>query len=134
VQAVRREQSIDAPGRTRARELSQAVDSLLTQSAQAPEALCALVSDSDQHTARATELFAVSLSQLPQLEPAEDMRLLGTLSGHLGGASPLATLALAAAWARQGPGPVLAVSVGDRHWRLAAHLDLPRGAAADAAS
>lgn len=134
VQAVRREQSIDAPGRTRARELSQAVDSLLTQSAQAPEALCALVSDSDQHTARATELFAVSLSQLPQLEPAEDMRLLGTLSGHLGGASPLATLALAAAWARQGPGPVLAVSVGDRHWRLAAHLDLSRGAAADAAS
>ena len=134
VQAVRREQSIDAPGRTRARELSQAVESLLTQSAQAPEALCALMSDSDQHTARATELFAVSLSRLPQLEPAEDMRLLGTLSGHLGGASPLTTLALAAAWAGQGPGPVLALSVGDRHWRLAAHLDLPREAVADAAS
>lgn len=126
LQAVSREQSIDAPGRTRARELSQAVESLLKQSSQAPESLCALVSDSDQHTARATELFAVSLSQLPQLEPAEDMRLVGALSGHLGGASPLSTLALAAAWVRQGHGPLLAVSVGDRHARLVAHLDLPR--------
>ena len=77
-------------------------------------------------------LFAVSLSRLPQLEPAEDMRLLGTLSGHLGGVSPLATLALAATWAEQGHGPLLAVSVGDRHWRLAAHLELPREAAAAA--
>ncbi|MCO5975738.1 hypothetical protein [Ideonella oryzae] len=124
MQAVCREQSIDAPGRTRARELSQAVGNLLEQSAQAPQSLCALVSDSDQHTARATELFAVSLSQLPQLEPAEDMRLVGALTGHLGGVSPLATLALAAAWAGQGRGPLLAVSVGDRYWRLIAHLHL----------
>jgi len=133
-QAVCREQSIDATGRVRARELSQAVDSLLTQCGLAPESLCALVTDSDQHTARATELFAVSLSRLPQLEPAEDMRLLGALSGHLGGVSPLATLALAATWAEQGHGPLLAVSVGDRHWRLAAHLELPREAATAAAS
>lgn len=134
LQAVCREQSIDAPGRTRARELSQAVGTLLAQSAHAAERLCALVSDSDQHTPRATELFAVSLSQLPQLEPAEDMRLLGALSGHLGGASPLTTLALAAAWAQQGHGPLLAVSVGDRHWRLIAHLHLPPDEAAPASA
>lgn len=124
-QATHREQPVDAAGRTRARELTRAVDELLTRQQQTAEQICALVSDSDQHTARATELFAVSLGRLPQLDPAEDMRLLGPIVGHLGGVAPLLTLAVGADWVTQGHAPLLAVSVGDRQARLVACLDRP---------
>lgn len=133
-QAAHREQSVDAPGRTRARELTQAVDELLSRQQQAAEQICALVTDSDQHTARATELFAVSLGRLPQLDPAEDMRLLGPIVGHLAGVAPLLTLAAGADWVAQGHAPLLAVSVGDRHARLVASLDRPEPASSPDAS
>ncbi len=133
-QAAHREQAVDAAGRTRARELTQAVDELLTRQQQTAEQICALVSDSDQHTARATELFAVSLGRLPQLDPAEDMRLLGPIVCHLGGVAPLLTLAVGADWVTQGHAPLLAVSVGDRHARLVACLDRPEPATSPDAS
>ncbi|GAA0751253.1 hypothetical protein LRH25_14440 [Ideonella azotifigens] len=126
-QALRRDQSVDLPGRTQADQAQRAAEAALAP-AGTPPPVATLVSDSDQHTARATELFAVSLAQLPHLDPGSDMRLLGTLTGHLGAAGALVMLGAAAAQVQESQAPVLALSLTDSHWRLATLLSPPLAA------
>lgn len=124
--AIRRDQSIDQTGRVTAREAQQITVGSLALAGLQPDAIKSLVCDADQHTPRATELFAVSLEQFPQLDPIEDMRLLGTLTGTLGSSAPLATLAAAIAWSAQDERlPVMAMSMGDTHWRVGSVLHRP---------
>lgn len=119
---VRRSTSIEAAGRTSSDDAVRLVGHGLSSSGLAGTAVGKLASDADQHTARATELFAVTLALLPSLDATEDLRLAGTLAGRLEAASPLLTIALAAAQARASGQPSVALSLADPHWRMAALL------------
>ena len=98
--------------------------------------MTALVCDADQHTARGTELFGATLPLVPQLDASEDMRLLGTVTGHAGGVDALLVVAAAAQRAMADGKPCLAISLGDPFMRLAllARPPTPIAAAVDRAS
>ncbi len=119
---VRRAESVEAAGRTSSDDVLRLVDHQLAGAALAGSAVAKLASDADQHTARATELFAVTLALLPDLDANEDLRLAGTIAGRLEAAAPLVTLAMAATQARDSGKPVVALSLADPHWRMAAVL------------
>jgi hypothetical protein len=117
---VRRSQSIDTPGRTASDDATRLVAHSLATARLAGDAIAKLACDADQHTPRATELFAVTLALLPGLDATEDLRLAGTICGRLGPAAPLVTLAMAAQQAADAGRPAVALSLGDTHWRMAA--------------
>ena len=119
---VRRAQSVESPGRTSSDDVVRLVDYGLASAGLAGSTVAKLASDADQHTARATELFAVTLALLPDLDANEDLRLAGTIAGRLEAAAPLVTLAMAATQARDSGQPVVALSLADPHWRMAAVL------------
>lgn len=119
---VRRSESIEAAGRTSSDDAVRLVDHGLASAGLAGASVAKLASDADQHTARATELFAVTLALMPGLDANEDLRLAGTIAGRLEAASPLLTLAMAAAQARESGRPAVALSLSDPHWRMAAVL------------
>ncbi len=119
---ARRAADIDAPGRVVADDTRALASRALAQAGAAPGSVASLACDADQHTARATELFAVTLDLLPDLDAADDLRLAGTLCGRLGPAAPLVAVALAAARAADSKRPALALSLADAHWRAASLL------------
>ena len=119
---VRRAESIEAAGRTSSDDVVRLVDHGLASAGLAGSTVAKLASDADQHTARATELFAVTLALLPDLDANEDLRLAGTIAGRLEAVAPLLTLAVAATQARESGQPTVALSLADPHWRMAAVL------------
>lgn len=119
---VRRAESIEAAGRTSSDDVVRLVGHGLASAGLAGSTVAKLASDADQHTARATELFAVTLALLPDLDANEDLRLAGTIAGRLEAVAPLLTLALAATQARDSGQPAVALSLADTHWRMAAVL------------
>ena len=119
---ARRAQSIEAPGRAASEETVALARRCLAAAGFAGEAVATIASDADQHTARATELFAVTLALTPELDANDDFRLVGTLTGRLEAVAPLVTLACAAAQTRESGRPALALSLGDPHWRAIAVL------------
>jgi hypothetical protein len=78
-----------------------------------------LCSDADRHSPRATELFGTTIELLPELDPIEDMRLLGVVQGHASHTGALWAVAGAALQAREAQRPALALSLADPHWRMA---------------
>jgi hypothetical protein len=81
--------------------------------------VAAVCSDTDQHTARATEFFGALIKLLPQLDAVEDTRLAGPLLGRTGAAAVLITVAMAARLAHVRNQPCLALSVDDPLQRVA---------------
>ena len=116
---LQRDKSVEGAGRITSATLAEAATQALSASQVPAAEIGALVCDADQHTSRGTELFGVSIEMLPQLDAVEDMRLSGTLTGHVGAASVLLTVAAAAALARELNQPCLALSLGDTKLRLA---------------
>ena len=119
---VRRAASIEAAGRTSSDDAVRLVNHGLASAGFAGATIAKLATDADQHTARATELFAVTLALMPGLDANEDLRLAGTIAGRLEAVAPLLTLAMAAAQAREAGRPAVALSLADPHWRMAAVL------------
>ena len=119
---VRREASIEDAGRTSSDDAVRLVNHGLASAGFAGATIAKLSTDADQHTARATELFAVTLALMPGLDANEDLRLAGTIAGRLEAVAPLLTLAMAAAQAREAGRPAVALSLADTHWRMAAVL------------
>ncbi len=117
---VRRSQSVDTPGRTASDDAERLVEHSLASARLDGVAIAKLACDADQHTPRATELFAVTIALLPGLDATEDLRLAGTISGRLGAVAPLVTLAMAAHQAAEAGKPAVALSLADTHWRMAA--------------
>jgi hypothetical protein len=117
---LRRDKSIDAAGRTGAETARQAAAEALTAAGMEAAQVAALCSDADRHSARATELFATTVELLPDLDPIEDMRLLGAVQGHAAQTGALWAVAGALTQAAAAERPALALSLADEHWRLAA--------------
>jgi hypothetical protein len=130
---LQRDKSVEHAGRISSLTLAEAAQQALSASRVPPADIAALVCDADQHTARGTELFGVSLELLAQLDAVEDMRLTGTLTGHLGAASVLLVVGAAAALARELDKPCLALALGDPTLRLALVARTPPTPAPDAA-
>jgi hypothetical protein len=116
---VRREKSIDAPGRTSADVARHAVSDAAAAAAVDAAELAALCSDAERHSPRATELFGTSIELMPGLDPVEDMRLLGVVQGHAAHTGAWWAVAGAALLSRQSERPALALSLADPHWRMA---------------
>ena len=116
---MRRDKSVEATGRVTSQCLQDTAADALAASRLAADAVTALVCDADQHSARGTELFGATLALLPQLDPTEDMRLIGTVTAHTGAVNVLLVLAAAAQRARDDDQPCLALCLGDRFMRLA---------------
>ncbi|MDZ7814171.1 MAG: hypothetical protein U5L74_14185 [Ideonella sp.] len=128
--AIQRDKPIDAAGRVSAQVAEQVVQQAAA-AAELPLAdVSALVSDADQHSPRGAELFSVLVSQLAQLDAAEDTVVAGTLWGRTGPTAPLMLVALAAHRTEMNQQPCLALSVDDPVARMALVLRPP--AAADA--
>ncbi len=128
----RRTKPIEAPGKVD----HQVLEAVLLQALEAAALTAAdvvfLVCDADRHSHRATELYGVTLAQLPALDPVEDMRLLASVTGHTGCASALLLVAAATDWVRKKEQPCVLLSQADAHDRMA--LVLRPAAAAPAAA
>ena len=116
---MRREKSIDAPGRSSAEVARQAVSDAMAAAAVDRADIAALCSDTERHSPRATELFGTTIDLLPGLDPVGDMRLLGVVQGHAAHTGALWAAAGAALQARESQRPTLALSLADPHWRMA---------------
>ena len=116
---MRRDKSVDAPGRVSSEMVSQAMTQALAAARLGADAVAALACDADQHSARGAELFGAALALLADLDSVEDMRLLGTVTGAVGAVSALLVVACAAERARAGEKPCLAATLGDAFARLA---------------
>jgi hypothetical protein len=116
---VRREKSIDAPGRSSAEVARQAVSDAMAAAAVDRADIAAVCSDAERHSPRATELFGTTIALLPDLDPVQDMRLLGVVQGHAAHTGALWAAAGAAWQARETRRPTLVLSLADPHWRMA---------------
>lgn len=117
--AMRRDKSVDAPGRVGSDIALDTMTRAVTASGLVCDAIGSLVCDADQHTPRGIELHGAALSLLPHLDGAEDIRLLGTVTGRVGAVSALLVVACAAECAKASGKPSLAVTLGDPFARLA---------------
>lgn len=122
---LRRDKPIESPGRVGHRELAQALEQALVAAQAAPADLAMLVCDADLHSPRSTELYGMAVEALAHLDPVEDMRLLGKVTGHTGAASALLVLAAAAEAALATKQPTLALGMSDAHLRMALVLQPP---------
>ena len=114
-----RDKPVDAAGRVDSATLVLALEQALATGRLPAEAITSLVCDADQHTARSAELHGGTQSLLPQLDSAEDLRLLTTVTGAVGAVGPLLVLACAAAQAQATQKPCLALTCSDPLARLA---------------
>jgi hypothetical protein len=135
---MRRDKSVDAPGRVSSELASQAMTEALAAARLGADAVAALACDADQHSARGAEFFGAALALLADLDAVEDMRLLGTVTGAVGAVSALLVVACAAERAKAGDKPCLAATFGDAFARLALvalpGAPLPAGAGATPAT
>jgi hypothetical protein len=116
---ARRDKPIEAPGKVDHLVL-QAVFDQAVQTADLPaEQVANVLCDADRHSNRATELYGVALERTPHLDPVEDMALLAAVTGHLGCASALVSVAAAAAWSAKEAKPCVVLSQADAHDRMA---------------
>lgn len=131
---AQRSKPVEAAGKVNAHMLREAVSQALAAARLPADQLASLVCDADQHSQRATELYGMTISDLPQLDPLDDMRVLGKVTGNAGCASLLLVVACASASAQAGRKPVLALGMADSRLRLALVIqpDLPEDAAAQA--
>lgn len=131
---AQRSKPVEAAGKVDAHMLRATVSQALAAARLPADQLASLVCDADQHSQRATELYGMTISDLPQLDPLDDMRVLGKVSGNAGCASLLLVVACASASAQTGRKPVLALGMADSRLRLALVIqpDLPEDAAAQA--
>lgn len=131
-----RSKPVDAAGKVDAQMLGEVVAHAIAAARLELSQVAALICDADQHSPRATELYGVSIGDLPHLDPLEDMRVLGKITCHVGAASCLMVVACAAEFARTGGKPVLAVGMSDSLARLALIVQpvLPKDAVADNAA
>jgi hypothetical protein len=123
---LRRDKPIEAPGRVGHLQLAQALEQALAAAQVAAADLGMLVCDADLHSQRSTELYGMAVDALQHLDPVEDMRLLGKVTGHTGAASALLVLAAAAEAVRVVKKPTLALGVADSHLRMALVLQPPQ--------
>lgn len=116
---VRRGKPVEAAGRIDHRELAEALAQALVAARIEAPAVATLVCDADQHSQRSAELYGVAVDALSHLDPVEDMRLLGKVTGYTGVASWLLVLAAAAAAAKSSKKNTLALGLADSHLRMA---------------
>ncbi len=116
---ARRDKAVEAAGRTAHVELAEAVAQALTAAQIEPSGVSALVCDADQHSQRGAELYGVAVDGLSHLDPVEDLRLLGRVTGFTGVSSWLLVLAAAASMTKSGKKETLAVGMADSHLRMA---------------
>ena len=116
---VQRSKPVEAAGKVDAQMLREAVGQALAAARLPIEQIASLVCDADQHSQRATELYGVTISDLPQLDPIEDMQVLGKVTGNTGCASLLLVMACASERAQALGKPVLALGMADSRLRLA---------------
>ncbi|WP_396271183.1 hypothetical protein [Ideonella sp.] len=128
---IQRDKPIDAAGRVSAQVAEQVVQQAAAAAELPLAEVSALVSDADQHSPRGAELFSVLVSQLAQLDAAEDTLVAGTLWGRTGPTAPLMLVALAAHRAEMNQQPCLALSVDDSVARMALVLRPPAAAGAE---
>lgn len=116
---LRRDKPVEAAGRVAHAELSAALQQSLSAALVEPQQVGMLVCDADLHSNRSTELYGLAVESLHQLDPVEDVRLLGRITGRTGTAAPLLLIAAAADAARSTKKPTLALSMGDALLRMA---------------
>ena len=114
-----RDKSVDAPGRVSCEVVTQAITQALMAARLGWEAMGAMAGDADQHSARSAEFHGAAIAMHTQLDTAEDMRSLGTVTGAVGAVSALLVVACAAELAVTMNKPCLAVTVGDAFARIA---------------
>lgn len=117
--STQRAKPIEATGKVDSQALREAAAQAVSAARLVASQLDALVCDGDQHSQRATELYGLTIGDLPQLDPIEDMRVLGRVTGNVGAASGLLVVACASEWARATRKPVLALAMADSRQRLA---------------
>ncbi len=116
---MRRDKPVEAAGRTGHRDLADAISQALVAAQIETSAVGMLVCDADQHSPRSPELFGVTVDALSHLDPVEDVRLLGKVTGYTGVVSWLLVLATAAAAAKANKTNTLALGLADSHLRMA---------------
>lgn len=135
---LRRDKSVDAPGRVGSGIALQAMTQAVATSGLPHEAIGSIACDADHHTARGVELSGGALDLLPHLDVGEDISLLGTVTGAVGAVSALLVVACAAERAKADGRSCLALTVGDPFARLALVVlpgrPAPDGDAIDAAA
>jgi hypothetical protein len=122
---LRRDKAVEAAGRVAHRELADVAQQALGVAQIAAADLGMVVCDADLHSQRSTELYGMSVDALHHLDPVEDMRLLGKVTGYTGAASALLVLAAAAEAVKTLNKPTLALCMADSHLRMAAVLKPP---------
>lgn len=122
---LRRDKPVEAAGRVAHGELAEAMNQALTAGRLEAAQVGLLVSDADQHSNRGAELYGMAVDALHHLDPVEDMRLLGRVTGRTGVAGPLLLLAAAAEAALSARKPTLALAQGDSQLRMALVLQPP---------
>jgi hypothetical protein len=133
---TQRNKPVEACGKVDAQCLREALTQALRAAQLQAAQVASVVCDADQHSQRATELYSVTIADLPQLDPLDDMRVLGKVTGTAGAASALLVVACAAEMARTSQQPVLALGMADSHLRLALIVkpDLSQDAAGQASA
>lgn len=119
---LRRDRSVESAGRVTHVDVAQAVEQALMAAQLTAADLGMLVCDADLHSSRGGELYGMAVEALPQLDPLEDMRLLGRVTGRTGVASALLVLAAAAEAVKSLKKPTLALTLADPHLRMAVVL------------
>jgi len=116
---IRRGKPVEAAGKIDHRDLAEAVAQALVAAQMEAPAVGMLVCDADQHSQRTTELYGLAVGALPHLDPVEDMRLLGKITGYAGAASWLLVLAAASTAVKASKKATLALGMADSHLRMA---------------
>lgn len=115
---TQRDKSIEAGGKGNCAQLVQAMQDALAVSSLSVGDIASMVCDADQHTQRATELFGGTLDQLPDLDPVEDFRLLGRVTGSIGMSSMLVSIAAGAEMVSSTNKPCMVVGLADLFVRV----------------
>lgn len=116
---MRRGKPVEAAGRIDHRELAEAMVQALVTARMEATAVTTVVCDADQHSQRSGELYGVAVDMLSHLDPVEDMRLLGKVTGFTGVASWLLVLAAASVATTSSKKSTLALGMADSHLRMA---------------
>lgn len=115
---TQRDKSIEAGGKGNCAQLVQAMQAALAVSSLSAGDIASMVCDADQHTQRATEFFGGTLDQLPDLDPVEDFRLLGRVTGTMGMSSMLVSIAAGAEMVSTANKPCMVVGLADLFVRV----------------
>lgn len=106
--------------------LTEGMQTALRAAGLAAENIACLCSDADRHSRQATELFGMTWTVLPQLDPLEHIGMAGVSGGHMGSAASLLACALAVEAAGKQQAPCAFASVQDEQVRVAGCV-VPQG-------